>query len=362
MVFLLATVGNTVQASAASRNGLVTKQGKTYYYKNGKLYKGWLKNSKGQRRYFSRKNGVMYKGAYKTRNGIRYFDRTTGYMYTGLKKQNKQLYYFDPKTGYRLNSGFKTVGRRTYYFRYGKAVKGWMSLQGKRYYFNSACVMYKNTTVTLNGKKYKFSSSGVATEVNTTPAQNKWQKLLNEYAESSTVNQLVFVQYEGGSRATVILYNRINGALTKVFSCPGYVGSNGIDKVQEGDRKTPTGTFGFTKAFGIKNDPGSKIPYTKLNQYLYWCGDKQYYNTMVDVRTQKHNCVGEHLIAYNPHYNYALAIDYNPQHIFKKGSAIFLHCTGSNSYTGGCVAVSENYMKTIMQTVDQNAKICIYPK
>lgn len=132
--------------------------------------------------------------------------------------------------------------------------------------------------------------------------------------------------------------------------------------MKEGDRKTPAGVFGFTKAFGIKDNPGAKLPYTKLNPYLYWCGDKQWYNTLVDVRETPHECSGEHLISYVPHYNYVLAIDYNPECIFGKGSAIFLHCTGSNPYTGGCVAVNESNMIRIMQTVDKGAKICIYPQ
>lgn len=363
MVIVLASAGSSVQADAAVKKGLVTRQGKTYYYKNGKIYKGWWKNKKKQRRYFSPKDGSMCKGQYKTLNGVRYFDRSTGYMYTGLKKVDGQLCYFNTKTGYRYENGFKKIKKKTYYFRDGKAVRGWTIINGKKYFFNRSYTMYKNITVKApDGKKYKFNSKGVATEVKSIVKVDKWQNLLNEYADSTTVNQLVFVQYEGGSRATVVLYNRVNGVLKKVFSCPGYVGRNGINKVQEGDRKTPTGTFGFTKAFGIKNNPGSKIAYTKLNKYLYWCGDKNYYNTMIDVRVNKHNCVGEHLITYTPHYNYALAIDYNPECIYKKGSAIFLHCTGSNPYTGGCVAVAESYMKTILQTVDQNAKICIYAK
>ena len=76
----------------------------------------------------------------------------------------------------------------------------------------------------------------------------------------------------------------------------------------------------FTKAFGIKDNPGAKLPYTKLNPYLYWCGDKQWYNTLVDVRETPHECSGEHLISYVPHYNYVLAIDYNPECTFGKGS------------------------------------------
>ena len=176
------------------------------------------------------------------------------------------------------------------------------------------------------------------------------------------MNQLIFVQYQGGSNAQVIFYEKQNGSWKEDFSCQGYVGGNGIDKVKEGDRKTPTGVFGFTKAFGIKDNPGAKLPYTKLNPYLYWCGDEQWYNTLVDVRETPHECSGEHLISYVPHYNYVLAIDYNSECIFGKGSAIFLHCTGSNPYTGGCVAVSESNMIRIMQTVDKGAKICIYPQ
>lgn len=88
--------------------------------------------------------------------------------------------------------------------------------------------------------------------------------------------------------------------------------------MKEGDRKTPTGVFGFTKAFGIKDNPGAKLPYTKLNPYLYWCGDEQWYNTLVDVREIHHECSGEHLISYVPHYNYVLAIDYNPECILER--------------------------------------------
>ena len=152
--------------------------------------------------------------------------------------------------------------------------------------------------------------------------KNRWTRLIQKYEKSEKVNQLIFVKYKGNSKADIILYKKVNGKFKKVFACAGYVGKNGINKKREGDKKTPTGTYGFTKAFGIKSNPGSKIKYIKLNSYLYWSADRKY----------------------------------------KKGAAIFLHCTGSNPYTGGCVAVKEKYMKKIMKTVDKNAKICIYPK
>lgn len=376
LLLLVLFAGTTVQTQAAVKNGWVTRQGKTYYYKNGKMYKGflnldgktyylngktgvmhtgWLKNKAGDRRYFSKQDGSMIKGEVKNNIGSRYFNQTNGYMYVGLVKHRKHLYYFDPKTGYRYDNGFKTVKGKSYYFKRARAQKGWMTINNHLYYFDKNCVMYKNRTATVDGRTYSFSSKGFATLV-----KNKWNKLLDKYETDPSVNQLIFVQYQGGTRAQVILYNKVNDIFKQIMRCQGYVGRNGINKVREGDAKTPTGTFGFTRAFGIKTNPGSKIKYQKLNPYLYWCGDKTWYNQMVDVRKKKHNCSGEHLINYTPHYNYALALDYNKEGIYKKGSAIFLHCTGSSPYTGGCIAVSEANMIKILQTVDKNAKICIY--
>lgn len=378
LLFCAVLAGTAVQTQAAAKDGWVTKQGKTYYYKEGKIYRGfltlegktylldsktgvlytgWWQNKAGQKRYFSKKDGSMLKGGVKASKGYRYFNQSNGYMYVGLVMHKGQLYYFDPKTGYRFNNGFKTVNGKTYYFKKAWAQKGWVTVNNKTYYFGSSYTMYKNTTASISGKRYTFNSQGAASR-----AADKWNKLLEKYEPSSSVNQLVFVQYEGGTKAQVILYNKVNGKFKQELKCQGYVGRNGIDKVREGDAKTPTGTFGFTKAFGIKNNPGSRITYTKLNKNLYWCGDKTWYNQLIDIRKKKHYCTGEHLIDYVPHYNYALALDYNKQGIYKKGSAIFLHCTGSNPYTGGCVAVSEKNMIKIMQTVDKNAKICIYKK
>lgn len=192
--------------------------------------------------------------------------------------------------------------------------------------------------------------------------KDKWTTLLQKYEKNKKVNQLIFVKYKGKSKANVILYKKANGKFKKVFTCASYVGKNGINKKREGDSKTPTGIYGFTKAFGIKKNPKSKIKYTKLNKYYYWSGDKKYYNQMIDIRKVKASRSGEHLIEYNPEYNYALALDYNKKCVYKKGSAIFLHCTGKKKYTAGCIAVKEKYMKKIMQTVDKNAKICIYPQ
>lgn len=195
------------------------------------------------------------------------------------------------------------------------------------------------------------------------PAKGKWKKLLNKYRNNRNVKQLVFVRYDGRNNTTLTLYQK--GKDRKWYQklhCKAYVGQNGINKKREGDRRTPTGTFSLEKPFGILKDPGSKMKYTKVNRYLYWCGDRKHYNRMVDVRKHPHRCNGEHLINYTRQYAYSMNIGYNKKGTYKKGSAIFLHCFGYNNYTLGCVAVSKANMKTLIRKCGKGTKICIYKK
>ena len=189
---------------------------------------------------------------------------------------------------------------------------------------------------------------------------------LTKYQDVAAVNQIILVEQSetGASAATLFLLDKNEkGEWQEQLQCKALLGKNGIDKVREGDAKTPTGDFGFLMAFGAKDDPGSLVSYTKLTNTMYLCGDKEYYNQFIDVSKLEHRCGGnsEHLIRYIPQYNYALFIDYNKERIFGKGSAIFLHCFGSHPFTLGCVSVAEENMVKILRTVDTNARICIYP-
>ncbi|MBQ3424855.1 MAG: L,D-transpeptidase family protein [Clostridia bacterium] len=176
-------------------------------------------------------------------------------------------------------------------------------------------------------------------------------------------DQIVLVERTKGSSATLTVHEKRDGVWVQLYTCAAYVGKNGIDKVKEGDKRTPTGTFNLTTPFGIKADPGAQMPYTKVTKYHYWCGDSKssYYNQLVDERTadRKHTSSDEYLINYKGVYNYCLFIDYNAEGTPGKGSCIFLHCTGKNKYTAGCVAVSEAAMKKIIRWVKPGAKIVI---
>ena len=188
---------------------------------------------------------------------------------------------------------------------------------------------------------------------------------LTKYQDVAAVNQIILVEQSEAEASAAILFllaKNEKGEWQEQLQCKALLGKNGIDKVREGDKRTPSGDFGFLMAFGAKEDPGSLVPYTKLTNTMYLCGDKEYYNQFIDVSKLDHRCGNnsEHLLSYIPQYNYALFIDYNKERIFGKGSAIFLHCFGSYPFTLGCVSVAEENMVKILRTVDANARICIY--
>ena len=180
---------------------------------------------------------------------------------------------------------------------------------------------------------------------------------------ASQTDQIVLVEYQSGSKAVLSIHEKQGGAWKELYSCTAYVGKNGIGKTKEGDKRTPTGTFNLTTPFGIKADPGANLPYTQVTKYHYWCGTSgsEYYNQLIDTRVtdRARTSSDEYLISYVPEYNYCMFIDYNASGEAGKGSCIFLHCTGKNSSTGGCVAVPESVMKKIVQWAKPGAKIVI---
>ena len=221
--------------------------------------------------------------------------------------------------------------------------------------------------------------------------KTRWQEIKKDYLDTKT-DRLIFVKYKSGSKAVVEMWEKVSKKIEvssedteagedavlsgatevkeqkewkKIVSCNAYVGENGLNKKRQGDCKTPVGIYNITMAFGRKKSPGtSGISYKKLNKYHYWSAEKATYNQFVDVRKLgRTQMQGEHLIDYNPFYNYALALDYNKKCVYLKGSGIFLHCTGKGrTFTMGCIAVSEKNMKKIVKNTTKHTKICIYKK
>ena len=196
-----------------------------------------------------------------------------------------------------------------------------------------------------------------------TKENDVWQKKITEYSENNDIQSLIFVKcIDNTSKAKLELYKKNEEKVFKqILNIDAFIGKNGLGKEKEGDYKSPEGDFGIITAFGIKANPGTSVAYIDINENHYCCDDNcQYYNKIIDIKQVNHECKGEHIIKYVPQYNYAFFIDYNKEGVYPKGSAIFMHCTGKNPYTAGCIAVSEENMISILKEIDANTRVCIY--
>ena len=188
-------------------------------------------------------------------------------------------------------------------------------------------------------------------------------------AQDENVTQLFVVAGLGMDKTTafISMHQRgEDGQWEQILSTPGFVGKNGLcldEDHAEGCGQTPIGVYHFNKAFGITTDPGCAIPYVQVDEDTYWSGDeKEHYNEMVDIKDYPELDMtnSEHIVDYGYEYQYCLNISFNEEGTPGRGSAIFLHCFGTKKpYTGGCVAIPENIMKLVMQTVQEDCVVVI---
>lgn len=209
-------------------------------------------------------------------------------------------------------------------------------------------------------------------------------------------SQLILVVGDGSrSGVTVSYYIRADenaegpsyvDGWERIFETEGVYGRNGgsADK-KEGDGTTPLGVYHLTMAFGIKENPGSVLPYHQIEEGDFWVTDSasSFYNQLVNVREQGQDFLtGEDMAAEEPHYNYGLVLDYNQEGIPEVGSGIFLHCEGpdtaaasAGSYvrkeigpgvepdseegSAGCIRIPEAFVKRLIQSVDAETKMII---
>ncbi len=202
-----------------------------------------------------------------------------------------------------------------------------------------------------------------ASPLEASEASPDWVKKL---PAAKNANQLFIVAGVGETTAWVSLHEKNgNGQWQQVMTTPGYIGKKGLGKTKEGDAKTPVGVFHFNKAFGIAPDPGCALPYTQVDEHIYWSGDVRpgmKYNEMVDIRKfpSLNKEDSEHIADYTVHYVYCLNISYNEAGTPGKGSAIFLHCMAPmKPYTGGCVAIPQDKMRFVMQTIRPDCVVLI---
>jgi L,D-peptidoglycan transpeptidase YkuD (ErfK/YbiS/YcfS/YnhG family) len=177
-------------------------------------------------------------------------------------------------------------------------------------------------------------------------------------------SKLITVVGQGGSNATVTLYEKVDGKWVNKISTKGFVGKLGITySPSEYKAATPAGIYTLSLGFGIAQNPGMQIPYRRITANDYWVDDSnsQYYNLWMEGPANGRWASAEHLIQESVAYKYGAVIDYNTDRIPGKGSAIFFHVS-NGSPTAGCVAIPESQLINILRRIDSNTRMIIVPK
>ncbi len=132
------------------------------------------------------------------------------------------------------------------------------------------CFIFLGISFSLEGCSFKNITDNVKS--NDTTISNSlgetptWITKLNQ---TKYATQLFVVAAYDKTTAWVSMYNKdVNSNWQIIMSTPGFIGKDGLGETKESESKTPVGTFGFDAAFGIADDPGCEIPYTKVDNNI----------------------------------------------------------------------------------------------
>ena len=348
-------VGNAwyyLNGSGAMLTGWQQIGGVWYYLSgSGAMLTGWQQI--GGVWYCLSGSGAMLTG-WQQIGGVWYYLDGSGRMLTGWQQIGGVWYYLDGSGA--MLTGWQRIGGTWYYLNgSGAMLTGWQQIGGSWYYLDASGAMASNTWI----DGYYVNGSGVWVSGGSNSSTAQGLKV------SQQTDQIIFVETSGTYAKVWMEEKDSSGAWKQVFSTSsGRIGYNGLGKTVEGDGKTPKGVYSLGQVFGIQPDPGSAQPYLQVDSSHYWVGDSSspYYNQMVSTRevslSSSAKSQSEHIVDYGSVYNYCVEIKYNAAGTPHAGSAIFLHCLGKGS-TGGCVAIPQSDLLTVIRRLHGNAKIVI---
>ncbi len=177
----------------------------------------------------------------------------------------------------------------------------------------------------------------------------------NRY-QLENVGQLLVVYNEKPESFTTVfvaLEKKDNKWVVKQSPIEAGIGKNGFafpDEKREGDGKSPTGIFKIGKLFSYEKQLNTLLENQQTTKDDKWIDDVNSvdYNKHVSGVTEAKSY--ENLLLNNDVYKYCTVIEYNTNPVIKgKGSAIFFHLAlKPASFTAGCVAINEEYMKLMV--------------
>ena len=113
------------------------------------------------------------------------------------------------------------------------------------------------------------------------------REIMQKYRSDDSVHQIMIVSHTDGWNGNMSFYEKAgeNDAWTLVLEGEVYIGKNGMNKIKEGDAKTPYGDFEILQAFGILPNPGTSIDYIDVTPDTFACDeDCEFYNQIINVK------------------------------------------------------------------------------
>ena len=152
-------------------------------------------------------------------------------------------------------------------------------------------------------------------------------------------------------------YQKYDGKWYRGLSVVSKIGSAGLaydNKRIEGSMTTPIGIYDLPYAFGVKKNPGTKMPYRIVDENTYY--DGQYGSKTYNKLVQGQPANNEYEYMFSPAYLYGVDIGFNPEQKVGKGNGIFLHCFTDAGKTAGCVSISKSDIVKVLKWITPTAK------
>lgn len=212
-----------------------------------------------------------------------------------------------------------------------------------------------------------------------TPAEAQQLQWLDAITTSDQV-VVVTATHRSATVGTLRAYQRVNGQWDLIQSPAAvFLGRSGlvpgVARVQSSGT-TPMGTFDLLTAFGRKTNPGTQMPYTRVDHNDAWTYNPKVpstYNVFqsVDRTWATYGKYVEHLWQLGPQYDYVITTSFNqpPGPITQghdgvnratshanihRGGGIFLHVS-KGIPTAGCVSMQRNVMRALLQWLEPSA-------
>ncbi len=349
-----------IQSKQMTRNQYQWKGSKLYYYGNdGQPITGLRHYGNNKLEYYGNDH-VQYRNRYLTAaNNQLYYFGGNGDAITGLRHygNNKLEYYGADHVQYR-NRYYTAAKNKLYYFGgNGDAITG------LRYYGNNKLefygtdhIQYRNRYATVGNHRYYFGSNGDAVSTNQPQTE---ADIIGSMRVAQKAQQIVTVVQNGGSTATLKLWQKQGNTWRNLLTSSSRIGNGGIGNSHEGSSTTPKGVYHLSFAFGKGATARTAgMSYRQIKSNSYWIEDQndRQYNTWQNRNWA--NNKNEHLIDYTkaaPHNQYELAVVMD-NHGQNNGSGFFIHV--KNQWpTEGCVSINLSDMRTLIRHLGTKAYV-----